>query len=183
MSALQLRAWRELFSNLVKGLKEGNSSLQVVQKLLINCVGERDYSAQETCHLLLQLPMFKSSRDFIVLSLEGSRAVHSQLSEGQDATAPAIVDHYCSRPTTQTFEAMPLLSYAESYSMPRLLGEQPKQRKKKVVVIPRRYCSPDPNGPNMSSTASRNSCFTRVCEVWLIFCQSMTHTQTHMRLS
>ena len=138
---------RELFSNLVKGLKEGNSSLQVVQKLLINCVGERDYSAQETCHLLLQLPMFKSSRDFIVLSLDGSRAVHSQLSEGQDATAPSIVDHYCSRPTTQPFDAMPLLSFAESYSMPRSLGEQPKQSKKKVVVIARPYCSPGPNGP------------------------------------
>ena len=39
-------------------LKEGINSLKAVQKLLINTVGERDYSAQETCHLLPQLPMF-----------------------------------------------------------------------------------------------------------------------------
>ena len=36
---------------------------------------ERDFSALQTYHLLLQLPMFKGSRDFIVLSLDGSRVV------------------------------------------------------------------------------------------------------------
>ena len=65
---------KEIFTTIVRSLREGNSSLKAVQKLLINTVGERDYSAQETCHLLLQLPMFKASRDFI-LSLDGSRAV------------------------------------------------------------------------------------------------------------
>ena len=43
-------------------------SPKAVQKLMINSVGESDFSAQETCHLLLQLPMFKASRDFVVLS-------------------------------------------------------------------------------------------------------------------
>ena len=66
---------KELFTTIVRGLREGNSSLKAVQKLLINIVGERDYSAQETCHLLLQLPMFKASRDFVILSLDGSRAI------------------------------------------------------------------------------------------------------------
>ena len=139
---------RNLFANLVQGLKEGNTSLQMVQKLLINCVGERDYSAQETCHLLLQLPMFKSSREFLVLSLDGSRAVHSELTEGENATAPSIVDHYCARPASEAFESMTLLSFAQDYSLPRSLGDQPKRRNKKVVIISRPYCSPDPSGPN-----------------------------------
>lgn len=63
---------RETFNIIVNRLKEGSSSVTAVQKLLINSVGERDFSAQETCHLLLQLPMFKASRDFVVLSLDGS---------------------------------------------------------------------------------------------------------------
>ena len=51
---------KEIFTTIVRSLREGNTSLKAVQKLLIHTVGERDYSAQETCHLLLQLPMFKA---------------------------------------------------------------------------------------------------------------------------
>jgi len=98
-------------------LKSGNTSLTVVQKLLINSVGERDYSAQETCHLLMQLPMFKASRDFIVLSLDGSRVVQQNLTDGELATSPSILDCYLTRPSTQPFENMTLLCFAKGYSM------------------------------------------------------------------
>ena len=63
---------KEIFSTIVRSLNEDNSSFKAVQK---NSVGERDYSVQGTCHILLQLPMFRASRDFVVLSLDGSRAV------------------------------------------------------------------------------------------------------------
>ena len=48
-------------------VNDDDKSLKAVQKLPINTTAERDYSAQETCHLLLQLPMFMASRDFIIL--------------------------------------------------------------------------------------------------------------------
>ena len=70
---------KEIFTTIVRSLKQGNTSVKAVQKLLINSIGERDFSAQETCHLLLQIPMFKASRDFIVLSLDGSRALEDRL--------------------------------------------------------------------------------------------------------
>ena len=57
---------RDIFQKIIHSLKDGNISHTVVQKLLINSIGERDFSSQETCHLLLQLPMFKASRDFII---------------------------------------------------------------------------------------------------------------------
>lgn len=82
---------KEVFQKIVSSLKEGNTSLTAVQKLLISGIAERDYLSQETCHLL-QLPMFKPSRDFVVLSLDGSRA----------ATMPSILDHHVRRPTTST---------------------------------------------------------------------------------
>ena len=82
---------KEIFTTIVQ---EGNSSLKAAQKLLINTVGERDYSAQETCHLLLQLPMLKALRDCVILSLDGSHAVEDHLEEGQRGTALSIVDHY-----------------------------------------------------------------------------------------
>ena len=66
---------KETFKLIADSLKDSNTSLTAIQKLLINSIGESDYSSQETCHLLLQLPMFKASRDFVVLSLDGSRIV------------------------------------------------------------------------------------------------------------
>ena len=89
---------KEVFTTIVRSLKNGNTSIKAVQKLLIHSVGERDYSAQETCHLLLQLPMFKASREFIVLSLDGSHAVEERLEEHNRATALSILGHYVCPP-------------------------------------------------------------------------------------
>ena len=52
------KSLKTVYSTIMKSLKDDDKSLKVVQKILINSVGERDYSAQETCHLLLQLPMY-----------------------------------------------------------------------------------------------------------------------------
>ena len=138
---------KEIFATIVRSLKEDSSSLKAVQKLLINSVGERDFSALETCHLLLQLPMFKASRDFIVLSLDGSRAVDEHLDEHQPATVLSTLDHYISRPVTAQFQNMPLLHFVQHYTMPKETSTEPSKRRKKVVVIVRPYCSPDPQGP------------------------------------
>ena len=138
---------KEVFTTIFRSLKEGNNSLKAVQKLLINSVGEREYSAQETCHLFLQLPMFKASRDFIVLSLDESRAVEDRLEEAQHATVPSIVDHYVHRPNNSLFNDMTLLEFTRQYTMPKTVGSEPSRRNKSIVVIPRPYCSPDPTGP------------------------------------
>ena len=137
---------KEIFTTIVRSLQQGNTSLKAVQKLLINTVGQRDYSAQETCHLLLQLPMFKASRDFIILSLDGSRAVEDHLEEGQRATALSIVDHYIGRPDSSHFNTMTLLEFTRQYSMPKTLGAEPTPRSRRIVVIPRPYVSSDPAG-------------------------------------
>ena len=138
---------KETFTAIVRNLKEDSTSLKAVQKLLINSVGERDYSAQETCHLLLQLPMFRASRDFVMLNLDGSRAVEEHLAEDQPATTLSALDHYVARPATPQFQDMTLLHFVQHFSMPKESGSEPSLRRKKVVVIVRPYCSPDPHGP------------------------------------
>lgn len=69
------QSMKDIYTNIVRNLKDDSSALQVVQKLLTNNVGERDFSAQETSHLLLQLPLVKSTRDHVFISLDGSRQV------------------------------------------------------------------------------------------------------------
>ena len=84
-----------MYSTIMKSLKD---DVKVLQKILINSVGERDYSAQETCHLLLQLPMYHASRHFVIMSLDGSREVDNKLDEGKVVTIDSYLDHYCARP-------------------------------------------------------------------------------------
>ena len=143
----QSQSLKEIYNTIVRSHQEGNTSLKLVQKLLINTAGARNYSAQETCHLLLQLPMFKASRNFIALSLDGSRAVEDHLEQHQSATVASIVDHYMQRPTTPSFNNVTLIEFSRQYTMPKTPESQPTHRRKQVVVIPRPYCSPDPTGP------------------------------------
>ena len=70
---------KEVYTTIVRSMSEDSTSMTAVQKLFINSVGERDYSAEETYYLLLQLPMFHTSRQFVLLSLDGSRSVEEQL--------------------------------------------------------------------------------------------------------
>ena len=95
---------KDIFTNMVKSLKDGNRSLKAVQKLLNNSVGDRDYSAQETCHLLLHLPMFKASRDFIVLGLDGSRAVEEHLHQEERAYSRIHSRPLCCTPCYNTIQ-------------------------------------------------------------------------------
>ena len=71
------------------------------------------------------LPMFMASRDFVMLSLDGSRRVEEQLEEGKPAITLSTLDHYNSRPATPQFEEMTLLHFAHHYSMPKNVGEEP----------------------------------------------------------
>ena len=92
--------------------------------------------------------MYKASRSFFTLSLDGSRAVQDNQQEGERATAHFVLDHYTSRPSTTQLNNITLLDFTHQYTMPKELGDEPKKRRKKVIVTPRPYSSLDPSGPN-----------------------------------
>ena len=104
------KSLKTVYRTIMKNLKDDDKSLKVVQKILINSIGERDYSAQETCHLLLQLPMYLASRDFVILSLDGSREVDNKLDEGKVVTIDSYLDHYSARPATTEFQDLTICS-------------------------------------------------------------------------
>lgn len=143
----QSQTLTDVFGAIVRRLNDDDKPLKAVQKLLINTTADRDYSAQETCHLL-QLPMVMTTRDFVFLSVDGSRQMQENLEEGQPATSLSPLDHHIKRPSTLLFENMTLLHYVQHYSMPKHLGAQFCVRQKAVVIIVRPFCSADPNGPD-----------------------------------
>ena len=52
-----------------------------IQRLLVKVVCERDISAQEVCHHLLELPMVLCSRQFHILAVDGRHVERELLSE------------------------------------------------------------------------------------------------------
>ncbi len=63
---VQLSAWR---ANVVQYIMSRNKVIKYVAKYAT----KSEPRSQETCHLLLMLlPLFRASRDFVVLSLDGS---------------------------------------------------------------------------------------------------------------
>ena len=137
-----------MYKNIVQHLTDSDKSLKVVQKLLINSVGERDYSARETCHLLLQLPLYIASRDFIILSVDGTRVVGDRLDQDKPATSLSILDHYKNRSRTLQFDNITLLDFAKAYTMPCVEGNEPSHRSRGVEVIVKPNYSPQPDSPN-----------------------------------
>src|SRR6266496_121279 len=65
----RLVSFTEIFNQILNESNPNDLSLAPIQKLLLNSVSERDISAQETCHLLLGLPLYHSSWTFISLNL------------------------------------------------------------------------------------------------------------------
>jgi ATP-dependent DNA helicase PIF1 len=63
----------------------------VVQSVLLSTIGSRDYSAQESAHHLLGLPLFFCSRTFVVLNTGGFRAVD------ETGMVSNLLDHYAKR--------------------------------------------------------------------------------------
>ena len=62
-------AFSVLLTRILNASNPNDSSLGVYQRLLLQTVAERDISAQETCHLLLGIPLYHSSRTFVSLNL------------------------------------------------------------------------------------------------------------------
>ena len=66
---LQLEAFSDVLNWILNESKLEDQILALVQRLLLSSVAERDISAQETCHILLSLPLYHSSQQFVFLNL------------------------------------------------------------------------------------------------------------------
>ena len=64
---------------------------------MLKCVGERDYSAQETCHMLLSLPLYSCSFNFATVNLDGSKKLSRNAESGYLVMKTSIIEAYASR--------------------------------------------------------------------------------------
>ena len=64
---------RGALATVLQHLQGDEPALKVAQKLLTGAVGHRDISSQETAHQLLQLPLFKATREFVHVSTSSAQ--------------------------------------------------------------------------------------------------------------
>jgi len=86
---------------------------------MIKTVGERDYGAQETAHLLLGLALYRCTYNFVTLSLDGEQLVSTDGSASDPAICPSMIDVYSQRARyIQSFTnimSLNLLKFADTF--------------------------------------------------------------------
>jgi hypothetical protein len=92
---------RDYVKDLMKDLPPEEGPKRLIQKLLIRSIGERDISAQETSHLLQNLPLRIASREWVTINTfpDVSNVIDNQEDVEYDGNllTANFWDKYCSR--------------------------------------------------------------------------------------
>ena len=120
-----------------------------VQRLLVKAVCERDISAQEVCHHLLELPMVLCTRQFHVLAVDGLYVQRELVSENARGgrVSKCDVDAYVARDPER--ESLSMVEYFKKHFRSRnhRRGEYDAVRRTELIVrvVPRlSACPSDP---------------------------------------
>lgn len=108
---------------------------------MIRSVGERDFSAQETCHMLLSLPLFSCSYNFVTVALNASRKVLKDQDSGELTLEDSVLDTYASRDAS--LADLNLCLFAANY---RIVRGKVVKRASPVVVRTFPTFSSNPQG-------------------------------------
>ena len=173
------QSMNQLFKAILQnGSSENSDAKKAIKKLAMKALGERDFSAQETMHLLMSLKLHSCSFKVIPVSLTGSRKVRKQTdgdsileNEGLDvSTESSLLDAYAHRENydeSPELDSMNLAQFANKY----------KVFKSQLVtlpdnVVPRIFptYSPNPAGAN----------FALYCKFQLLRYKPWKHSQNNV---
>lgn len=136
-----------------------DSATKAYRKLLTETIIERDIGAQETSHMLLELPLVESSRKFINLnvSTEVFKRAVEDVEKNDDEQTVSFIDAYRNRPFSM--EAILLIDAAKSWIYNLKRKSENKWNARKRATIVRVF-------PRFVSVPTRGS------EKWFTFCFS-----------
>ena len=87
----------DVFRSVMSNVDSLSDSEKSIKRLMMRMLGERDFSAQETMHLLLSLKLHSSSFTVVPVSLHGSRKVNTSVSPAAKCTNNSLLDYYAKR--------------------------------------------------------------------------------------
>lgn len=111
---------------------------------MVHAVGERDFSAQETGHMLLSLPLSSCTYNFCSVSLIDSRRVSKDKATGEMTLGQSQLQQYSSRNTS--LAQVNLKDFFANYTTN---GNEVKLRPQSVIVRTFLSYSSNPQGENL----------------------------------
>ena len=99
------QAVSSIFKSSVDCLSDNGDAHKALRSAMVRSVGERDFSAQETAHQLLSLPLVSCTFSFVALSLDGGCALRKDERSGEHIIDLSVLSVAKSR--SQTLNAHP----------------------------------------------------------------------------
>ena len=141
---------KDTFNAVMKNVTLNNPQ-KVMKKIMIKTLGERDFSAQETMHLLLSLKMYGTTFTVLPINLNGSRRIDLKSKESDNCTKNSLLDLYANRIMlcSSNTDVMDLnfFEFATKFK-----AKKGKLEHQSPNVVPRIFptYSPNPKGDNYS---------------------------------
>lgn len=85
------------FTSVIKSVDECTNPHKAIKKIMMKSLGNRDFSAQETMHLLLSLKLYSTSFNVLPVNLNGSRKVNPHVNNQTVCTTESLLDTYANR--------------------------------------------------------------------------------------
>lgn len=153
-----------LYKSCVEDLNNNSDGRRVLRTALLHSVGERDFSAQETSHMLLSLPLFSCTYNFVTVALNSSRKVTRDDNSGELTLEASALDDYASRDASLAH--LNLCQFVSNYHTIR-----GKVTKRSAPVIVRTF-------PSFSSNP-QSDLYDQYCKFQLIKYRPWTVTPSH----
>ena len=130
-----------IFATCVGKLSDHHNPLTALRSSMLRVVGERDFSAQETAHMLKGLPLYSCTYSFVCISLDGSCAIQTEAIDQDDQTAQQAATNLSSLTvmlivpsTTAPFQALHYSTCAHLWQDTTLYRGEIRQRSTEVIV-------------------------------------------------
>jgi hypothetical protein len=140
---------KHTFNAVLKNSQPDLNAKKAINKIMIKTIGERDFSAQETMHLLLSLKLHSTTFQVLPVNLNGSRRVETNLQETDRCTKDSLLDIYANRinykHTFPSIMSVNFIDFATKYTL-----KKGKLVEQSCNVVPRLFpnYSSNPKGDN-----------------------------------
>lgn len=105
-----------MLTQVITHLNDADHVQVAYQKLLSSLVGERDYSGQEVCHILLGCQLFRSSRQTRSLCVDPNPATRLEFQVSSQGERHTLQDYYIARPPH--LNHISLFTFCKKYETP-----------------------------------------------------------------
>ena len=143
---------QQILKTCVNNLKQDDRASSSIKKAMMKVVGERDFSAQETAHLLASNPLYHCTFSFLTICLNGGRRLKrkdEQEDDSPEALDVSMMDNYANRGAwAKQFPnilGLNLLQFASQYVIKK--GEATLRSKEVIVRTFPSYSSTTKNYP------------------------------------